>query len=213
MNRSSKIVIGVIASLGLGVAVVAFAQPRGMGPGMMMHGMHSGMAGGNHGPMMGNMQSDSATAADMRLSHDLVVNHDRIKRTVTNLPNGIKTVTESDDPQVAQGITAHVASMTQRLDDGREFNMFSSTIPVLFENRAKIKTEVVASARGVTVIQTSSDPKVVTALQAHAEEVSELAREGMVAMMRGAQANMAGMMPRGPGNRPSTQGPETPHVH
>ena len=30
--------------------------------------------------------------------HDLFFNHDRIKRTVTNLPDGIRTVTESDDP-------------------------------------------------------------------------------------------------------------------
>ena len=31
--------------------------------------------------------------------HELVVNHERIKRTVTKLPNGIRTVTESVDPQ------------------------------------------------------------------------------------------------------------------
>ncbi|HEY7567364.1 MAG TPA: hypothetical protein VH762_07320, partial [Gemmatimonadaceae bacterium] len=47
------------------------------------------------GGMMG-MAHDSATMAQMRVIHELVVNNERIKRTVTNLPNGIRTVTTSD---------------------------------------------------------------------------------------------------------------------
>ena len=45
---------------------------------------------------------------------------------------------------------------------------------------------------GSIVTQTSGDPKVVAALQAHAIEVSELARDGMAAMMRNMRANMMG---------------------
>ncbi|MGC2517658.1 MAG: hypothetical protein WA373_00915 [Burkholderiales bacterium] len=206
MKRWSKIAVGVIASVGLGLAVAAaFAHPGAMGPGMMQ-GMGPGMMHGGNvaefrgpmaGPMAGSMQHDEAASADMRLVHDMIVNHDRIKRTVTNLPNGIRTVTESDDPQVAQAIKAHVASMEKRLGEGREFNMFSHTLPVLFENKDKIKTEVQTTDKGSVVTQTSNDLAVVVALQAHAVEVSELARDGMVAMMRSAMANMAGM-PHGP---------------
>ena len=211
MKRLSKIAVGVVTSLGLGLAVAAaWAQPGGMGPGMM-RGM---------GPMAGNMQHDDATFADMRLVHELLVNNDRIKRTVTNLPNGIRTVTESEDPQVAQAIKAHVASMTQRLSTGQEFNMFSNTLPTLFENKDKIKTAVETTERGSVVTQTSDDSTVVAALQGHAVEVSELARDGMVAMMRSARANMVGMMPRGPGagigrdTTPAQQAPAEPeHVH
>jgi hypothetical protein len=210
MKRSSKIALGVVASIGIGLAVAgAFAHPDGMGPGMMggtgrgmMHGMGPGTAGEFRGPMGGPMtgrvQHDDAFAADMHLVRDMLFSHDRIKRTVTNLSNGIKTVTESDDPQVAQAIKAHVASMVQRLSDGKEFNLFSKTIPVLFDNRDKIKTTVETTAKGSAVTQTSTDAKVVTALQEHATEVDELVREGMVAMMRNMRANMA-MMPRGPG--------------
>jgi phage tail sheath protein FI len=144
------------------------------------------------------VQHDDAFAADMQLVRDMLFSHDRIKRTVTNLPNGIKTVTESDDPKTAQTIKTHVASMVQRLSDGKEFNLFSKTIPVLFENKDKIKTTVETTEKGSIVTQTSTDPKVVTALQKHATEVDELVREGMVAMMRNMRANMA-MMPRGPG--------------
>lgn len=32
----------------------------------------------------------------------MLFDHDKIKRTVTNLPNGIRTMTESSDPQVAR---------------------------------------------------------------------------------------------------------------
>jgi len=44
--------------------------------------------------------------------------------------------------------------------------------------------------RGSIVTQTSGDAKVVAALQAHAIEVSELARDGMAAMMRNMRAGM-----------------------
>ena len=132
----------------------------------------------------------------MQLVHAMIFNHEKIKRTVTNLPDGIRTITESDEPQVAQAIKAHVASMERRLGDGKEFNLFSPTIPVLFANRDKIKTVVATTDKGSTVTQTSSDPQVVAALQAHAVEVSELARDGMVAMMRAARANMMSRAPR-----------------
>jgi hypothetical protein len=189
MKYLRKIAFSAVAALlGLSASTV-IAQPMGMGPGMI-GGMGPGMAG--------NMQHDEAFAADMRLVHDMLGNHERIKRTVTNLPDGIRTVTESDDPQVAQSIKAHVASMTQRLDEGKQFNLFSKTIPVLFDNKDKIKTTVEATHKGSIVTQTSTDAKVVTALQKHATEVDELARDGMVAMMRNMRANMA-MMRHGPG--------------
>jgi hypothetical protein len=209
MKRSSKIAVGVAVSIGLGLAVAgAFAHPDGMGPGMMsgmgrgvMHGMGPGTAGEFRGPMVGPMSGrvrhDRAFASDMHLVRDMLFNHDRIKRTVTSLSDGIRTVTESDDPQVAQKIKAHVASMVQRLSEGKEFNLFSKTIPVLFDNRDKIKTTVETTAKGSVVTQTSTDAKVVTALQEHATEVDELVREGMVAMMRNMRLNMA-MMPHGP---------------
>jgi len=199
MKRSSKTAIKIGTSLGLALAVAAaVAQPFGMGPGMM-HGTEAGAGG--HGPMAGATamltKQDAGSSADMGLVHDLLTNHTKIKRTVTNLPNGIKTVTESDDPQVAQTIKAHVASMSQRLKDGREFNIFSTTLPVLFENRDKIKSVVEVTEKGSVVTRTSTDAKVVAALQGHAAEVTELAQEGMVAMRRGMMTRMA-TGPRGP---------------
>jgi hypothetical protein len=155
------------------------------------------MGQGMGGPMMGRMQhGDASFADDMRLVHAMLFDHDKIKRTVINLPDGIRTVTESDDPGVARAIAAHVASMEKRLKDGKIFNLFSPTLPVLFQNRDKIKTVLESTDRGSAVTQTSGDPKVVAALQAHALEVSELARDGMAAMMRAARAGMTGQTAR-----------------
>jgi hypothetical protein len=165
----------------------------GPGRGMMMRGMHSGADAEHRGPMhepMGGRGADASFGADMQLVHAMLLDHDKIRRTVTNLPDGIRTITESEDPAVAQAIKAHVASMERRLGEGKEFNLFSPTIPVLFDNRDKIKTVVEPTENGSIVTQTSSDSKVVAALQTHATEVSELARDGMVAMMRAARANM-----------------------
>ena len=223
MKDSSKVAVQVVMSLGFWLAVAtAFAQPSGMGPGMM-RGMGPGSMMGGNGPMAGMVamltRQDAASSADMNLVHELLVNHGKIKRTVTNLPDGIKTVTESDDPQVAQTIKAHVASMSQRLSDGREFNIFSTTLPVLFENKDKIKSAVEMTEKGTVVTRTSADAKVVTALQGHAAEVTELAQEGMAAMRRGMMASNA-MGPRGPraGMGPNTstlpQAPAaTEHAH
>jgi hypothetical protein len=189
MRRSSKIALATVAAASLGLAVAAFAHP-GMGPGMVMHGMGPGMMmrGGMGMPMAAMQQGDAAFAADMGFVHEMLLSHDRIRRTVTNLPDGIRTVTESDDPQIAQLIKAHVGSMEQRLKDGRIFNLFSPTVPVLFENKDAITTVVKTSAKGVTVTQTSGNARVVAALHAHAVEVSELAQDGMMAMMRSARA-------------------------
>ena len=184
MKRSSKIAIAVVTTAGLGLAIAAFAHPNGMGPGMMMQGMGGPMAGAAHG--------DASFHDDMQLVRAMLFDHEKIKRSVTNLPDGIRTVTESDDPGVARSINAHVARMEKRLNEGRLFNLFSPTLPVLFENKDKIKTVVKMTDKGSTVTQTSADPKVVAALQAHAVEVSELARDGMAAMMRNMRANMMG---------------------
>jgi hypothetical protein len=182
---------------------------------------HGPMQGMGHGPGAGPTamltKQDAGSATDMGVVHDLLFDHTRIKRSVTNLSDGIRTVTESDDPKVAQSIKAHVASMSQRLEDGREFNIFSKTLPVLFENRDKIRSKVEMTDKGAVVTRTSADARVVAALQGHAAEVSELARDGMAAMRRGMMSRMAmggmgGMDAGGPMGRGANAGAD-PHRH
>lgn len=214
---------------------------HGMGRGMghaMGHAMGHGPDAGEHGPMMGRgmghgrgagihgsmagpaamlTRQDAGSAADMSLVLELLNNHTKIKRTVTKLPDGIRTATESDDPKVAQAINAHVASMSSRLKDGREFNIFSTTLPVIFDNADTIKSVVEVSDKGSIVTRTSTDPKIVAALQAHAGEVTELVQEGHVAMRRGMMSRMAmgSAGPRGAigSSRPDTPAQSLQHAH
>ncbi len=210
MKHSSQIAIALAAALVFAAATVS-AQSTGSG---MNH--DHGAAG--HGPMMGRgmgpaamlTKQDANSATDMGLVMDLVHNNAKINRTVTLLPDGITTVTESDDPKIAQAIKAHVASMSGRLKDGREFNIFSTTLPVIFDNADKIRSVVKMTDKGAIVTRTSTDAKLVAALQAHAGEVTELVNEGPAAFHRGLNARMA----MGSGGPRGATTPATPaHNH
>ena len=214
MKRSLKFAAVAVVAAGLGFAALAATGHAGMehgGVGGMGHHMGGGMGSGR-GAMMGGptamlTKQDAGSAADMGVVHDLLANNTKIRRSVTQLSDGIRTVTESDDPEVAKSIQVHVASMSQRLQDGREFNIFSDTLPVLFENRDKIVSKVEMTPKGVIVTRTSADAKVVAALQGHSGEVTELVQDGMVAMRRGMMSRMAmnGGMGRGGAARGSSE--------
>ena len=57
----------------------------------------------------------------MQIVHAMLNNIARIDRKVTHLPDGIRTVTESDDPQVSRWIKEHVAAMTHMVPQGRVY--------------------------------------------------------------------------------------------
>jgi hypothetical protein len=155
--------------------------------GRMMNGMGPGMMGRSH---------DAATLAEMGDIHELFINHDRITRTVRNLPNGIRTVTESADPRIAQLIKEHVASSNKQVESGKDpgLPMESAALHAIFEHYDKIRTTVEITATGVIVTQTSSDPRAVAALQQHASEVTDFVKDGMAAMRAAMMKNGRGMM-------------------
>ena len=167
-----------------------------MGPGMRGQ-MGSGMMG--MGPGMMGMNGGSATAAEHSDIRDLFFNHESIKRTVTNLPDGIRTVTESDDPQIAATIKKHVAEMGKRVDQGRDpgLPIESPALHSIFRDKDKIKSTYEVTEKGVVVVQTSTDASAVKALQDHAAEVTDLAQRGMIAAHEAMMKNGGGMMGRG----------------
>ena len=102
-------------------------------------------------------------------------------------------------------------------EDGKEFNIFSTTLPVIFDNAKNIKSAVEFTEKGAIVTRTSTDAKVVAALQGHADEVTELVKEGPVAFHRGIDARMA-MGPGGPRGARANASPTNPaqnqqHAH
>ncbi len=215
MKKKTLIIGGMVATAAL-VGGWAFAQSpghglggmHGMGPGMhgqMRPGMHGQTEGAMHGRMgrgrmgMMGMMDGSATPTERNEIHEMLINHDQIKRVVTNLPNGIRAVTESDDPEIAATIASHVAGMGERVKEGRDPDLpiQSPTLKLIFRDKDKIKTTYEATQKGIVVVQTSDDAETVAALQKHAADVTDLVNRGMVAAHETMMKNGRGMMGRG----------------
>ncbi len=107
-----------------------------------------------------------------------------LNREVEMLDDGIRAYTWSDDPRLTAVLVSHVAGMLARVAEGRDPQVFiqSPTLDILFERRATITTETEVTDEGVWVTQTSTDAEVVAALQAHADEVTDMAARGMQAV-------------------------------
>lgn len=176
------------------ILFVAGASARAQRPGGMMG---AGMMGMGH---------DSATMAQMAVIHELVLNHDQIRRKVTNLPDGIRTVTESNDSLMAARLKEHVLTMNQRVAaaDDPGLPIESPALRAIYRNGDKIRTVVDTTVNGVIVVQTSSDSATVAALQQHAAEVSDLVRGGMAALHEAMMKNGGRMMSRGMPGRAAT---------
>ena len=199
---------GVMSSHHFRILVAAFSvsltAPAALSqPPAGMRSMQGGMMGRSH---------DSATMALMAGSHQLVMNHDRIRRTVMNLPNGVRTVTESDDPRLAALIREHVVTTVARVETGDDpgLPMETPALRAIFRYNRKVRTSTDTTASGIIVVQTSDDSATVAALQQHASEVSALVEGGMAAMRASMMKNggmmMGGMrsaMPRDTASRPS----------
>ena len=197
MNTRNPLIFTTLTlALAVGVGTYAFkasSQEGGPFPGhRFMRGMGhgAGMMGMGHG-LADADRSQSATTAEMEIIHALIDNHDRIGRTVTNLPDGIRTVTESIDVRIAGIIKTHVASMVQRVGAGNDpgLPIESPALHAIFRNKDKITTTVETTDKGIIVVQTSSDPATVAVLQQHASEVSDLVRDGMAALQTAMMKN------------------------
>ncbi len=200
MKKRTKIAVAVVVASVGAVGTYVWAQQghgfgpgrMGMGPGMMMGpGMGAGMGAG----MMG-MRGGSASATEMQELHEMFVDHTKIKRSVTNLPNGIRTLTESDDPEMTRILVSHVAGMIRRVDEGRNprLPMQSPQLEIIFRNKDKIKTSFEPTPKGIAVTQTSDDAETITALQKHAIDVTDAVQRGMVAAHETMMRNMGGAM-------------------
>ncbi len=169
-------VLRLLAALGLGAGTAGVTT------------LASSAAGG----MMG--RDSMGSSGDMNLVMALFRNHQSIRRTVEDLPNGIRATTESDDPQVAALIRAHVAAMYQRIALNRPFTMMSPTLPALFRNKQRYDRRLTMTPKGVAVTETSADRHLVAVIQAHGREVTGFVNDGMAAMMRDMMGG--GMMQR-----------------
>lgn len=164
------------------IAVMATAQMHG-GSG---HGIgHHGADGSGHDEVnMPGLRGENATPEESAELAVMFRNFESIDRTVENLPNGIRTVTYSSDEEVMAVLVSHVIGMIGRVDAADDPKIFvqSPTLDIFFERGDQIVTEIDVTDEGIVVLQTSSDPELVEALQVHAAEVTAMVDRGMDAL-------------------------------
>jgi uncharacterized protein len=142
------------------------------------HGPHQGQGQGR----MGRMGMGGNQPQDMRTIHALFDNHKKISRTVKNIEKGVETITESDDPKVRAMIAEHAWAMKRRLENKQPIRRWDPLFDELFKHADKIKLQIIDTAKGVKVIETSDDAWVVKLIQSHAAGVSEFVKEGPSSM-------------------------------
>jgi hypothetical protein len=145
----------------------------------------AGVALAQHGPGgMGPGRHDNAHMDDMRGIHALLDQRAHITRTITLRPDGVETVTESAVPEVARLIKTHVAAMYSRVERQQPIHQRDPLFREVFAHAAQIVMRHEATATGVRVVETSTEPYVARLIQAHAEVVSAFLANGRAEMMK-----------------------------
>lgn len=123
-------------------------------------------------------RGDAAHAIDMQAIQFLLANRSKIRRNVVNRPDGVETLTESDDPKVTAVLVEHVAAMYKRVEEQRPIHARDPLFAELFRNAAALDMKVEKTDKGVKVIETSSDRFAVKLIQSHAQVVSLFLKNG-----------------------------------
>ena len=165
--------------------LMAMMGHDGAGMHMGMHARHHGADGTGHDEV--NMPGLKGENASARESEELAImfrNFETLSREVTELPNGIRTVTKSSDEAVMAALASHVSGMIGRVENKDDPKIFiqSPTLDIFFARGDKIHSEIDVNDEGIVVVQTSDDPEVVAAMHTHAAEVSAMAERGMQAV-------------------------------
>lgn len=151
----------------------AQAGPRGR------RGRSGGWSRGGQGGRAARGGSDPSFKADQLLFRTLLANRHEIRREIKLLPNGIETLTETDNPQLRTILVQHVQSMKQRVEESRPIHRRDPLFAALFRNAKKVSMmKVTATEKGVHVLETSDDRFTVKLIQAHAKVVSLFIKNG-----------------------------------
>lgn len=156
---------------------------RGMGPG---HGMGRNRGAGQQNAKQPGQQHghDDRHDADREVFQFLLQNHQKIKRTVKELPNGVETLTESETPEIADKIKEHVEWMEYRIENTNPIRMRDPLFAELFQHTDKINMLHEDTENGVRVTETSDDPYVAKLIKAHAKVVSGFVERGFAEAMK-----------------------------
>lgn len=149
------------------------------GAGSKGHGKQGRGKGGPQGA-----HGDAAHNTDMKAIQFLMANSAKIHRTVINRPDGVETLTESDDPKVTAVLVEHVEAMARRVKEQRPIHARDPLFAELFRNAATLNMQVERTAKGVKVVETSPNAFSAKLIQAHAQVVSLFLANGPTEMRK-----------------------------
>jgi len=118
----------------------------------------------------------------MQDAHALVFNHQSIARTIDDIPNGVKTVTTTTDPELLKILQRHPREMGDLYAQGGRVRAWDPLFTELSAVANEITMTVTKIEDGVEVVSTSSNPEVVKLIRAHARKVNEFVNRGRAAM-------------------------------
>jgi hypothetical protein len=177
-NFRSSSCLALIAMGLMGVGLFAQEDSGGQTPADRLATLFTQDKGQGQAQGKGRGRQDKDFAPDREVFHFLLANHDKIRREVKQLDNGVETLTESDDAEISKKIQEHVAAMYKRVETPNPIHLRDPLFAALFRQTDKIEMKVEKTERGVRVVETSEDAQTVRLIQAHARVVSLFVKHG-----------------------------------
>ena len=140
-----------------------------------------GVAVAQPGPGFGGprrLGQDPRFIQDRDAFHFLLQNHDKIRRQVTQRPDGVETLTESDDPQLVPRLQEHVVAMYRRVKEADPIRLRDPLFAEVFRHAAQIEMKHEKTAKGMRVVERSDDAYVAKLIKSHAEVVDRFVKRG-----------------------------------
>lgn len=142
---------------------------------------HHGQRGAG-GPGRGyGAMGDGPNRPAMENAHFLIDHHQHLRRTVEDVPGGVRTRTTTDDPTLTDRLREHVQEMADLLDEGGRIRNWDPLFNEIFDHRDAIDIEIRDIDHGVEVVETSEDEQVIALIRAHARKVEEFVARGRAA--------------------------------
>ena len=108
----------------------------------------------------------------------LVHNHECIERTGEEIPDGVRSVTLTSDPDLLSILRKHPREIKQHLEKGGRVRMWDPLFVEMIHQQKHIHMLIRDVERGVEVTTTSDHPEVVKLIRAHAAKVSDFVKHG-----------------------------------
>ena len=114
----------------------------------------------------------------MREAHQLLDSRESLRRTVEEIPGGVRTVTTTSDPDLVPVLQTHVEKMAELVEGGGRVRRWDPLFVELFDRADEIVIEFEHLKDGIAVVETSTDPEVAKLIRAHAVKVLEFIERG-----------------------------------